>query len=130
MVGDFYDFRELLERERTALEERNVIGEVFDYIASRRRIVIPKELVDFMKLVVNQSLDFRQKEWFEYAQRPPWRRARFYPENLVQRRVASVLSLVMEDTPSYRMPDGKEILSVTSVLENIVKRWCGIFPIC
>jgi len=130
MVSDFYNFRELLERERAALEEQNFIGEMFDYIGSKRRIVIPKELVEFLKLVVDQSLDFRQTEWFSYAQKAQRRLYRLYPEDLVRHRVELVLREVMEDTRTYLASDEKAILSLTSVLENIVNRWCRIYPIC
>lgn len=112
------NFRQALEAQKAAFQEKDVIAGVFQSIAVQRNIEIPKELVDFMRLVVYQSLDFRQEEWA------------VYPPDIVQLRVQSVLGDIARGTRTYAIREGKPILSLTSVLENIKNRWCDIYPIC
>jgi hypothetical protein len=111
-------FRQTLVSQKSLLEKEDVIRRVFAQIASQRGVEIPKELIDFMRLLVNQSLDYRQDEWASY------------PPETVRLRIQIVLGDILRGTRVYSPPSEKPILSVVSVLENIKNRWCDIFPVC
>ena len=103
------------------------LEELYSRLSERRNVVIDPNVRLFINSLVGESLDLRRNEWEAKTKLDPRRTGA--AEDIASNIQTAVRS-VTEEAVTYRGADGVQHIPLIAVVEQIHKRWCGIFPLC
>jgi hypothetical protein len=110
---------------RGLVEER--LERLYGQLSETKRVVIDVYVRSFIAALVLESLTIRSNEWEVKTKLDP-NQARASEEIATQ--VEKAVRSVTEEAPTFKSPDGTVHIPLIGVVEQIHRRWCGIFPFC
>jgi len=102
------------------------LQEVFADIESSRELLISATVRSFITDLVIESLELRSDDWKHFGSDPN------YGDNAgsIAESIVNSLREVTDEAATYKSESGLNQIPLISVVEQVHKKWCGIFPFC
>jgi len=103
------------------------LGRLYSAVSERRGVTIDVHVRSFIDSLVFESLDVRENEWEARTKLDP---DKSWASEDIASQVDKAVRSVTEEAPAFNRADGTQHVLLIGVVEQIHKRWCGIFPFC
>jgi hypothetical protein len=103
------------------------LEKIYGEVSERRGVIIDSHVRSFIASLVLESLEVRGNEWEARTKLDP---NKSWASEEIASQVDKAVHSVTDETSAYKGTDGTQHIPLIGVVEQIHKRWCGIFPFC